>query len=58
MAQQKPWQPKVDGQPELNPFVNSTSETRLDNDEIKDAEEDSAPLQGTRDLSDEDSLES
>jgi hypothetical protein len=57
MAQRKPWRPRVDNQTELNPFVNSTSGERLDNDEINDPEEDSAPLQGTHDLSDDDSLD-
>ncbi|HEX4377437.1 MAG TPA: hypothetical protein VHZ99_09840 [Steroidobacteraceae bacterium] len=57
MAERKPWQPKGDNQKELNPFVNAHSEDRLDNDEINDPAVDSAPLQGSRDLSDEDSLE-
>jgi hypothetical protein len=57
MTDRKPWRPKGDEQPELNPFVNSHSGDRLDNDEINDPEVDSAPLQGSHDLSDEDSLE-
>ena len=56
MAQRKPWRPRVDNQTELNPFVNSTSAER-DDDEINDPAEDSAPLQGTHDLSDDDSLD-
>jgi hypothetical protein len=57
MTERKPWQPKMDQQQELNSFVNATTGTTHENDEINDAEEDSAPLQGSKDLSDADSLQ-
>jgi hypothetical protein len=56
MSSRKPWQPRVDTDTELNPFHNGASD-RDDPLEIQDAEEDSAPLQGSKDLSDDDSLE-
>ena len=59
MATRKPWQPSVDSsQKELNPFANPVSDREgvLDTPDIQDAEEDSAPLQGSKDLSDDDSL--
>jgi hypothetical protein len=60
VADRKPWQPRVDStEKELNPFANPVSDRGgvLDTPDLEDAEEDSAPLQGTRDVSDEDSLE-
>jgi hypothetical protein len=58
MAPRKPWQPKVEVESELNPFVNRTAERDglLDTPEVSDPEEDSSPLEGSKDLSDEDSL--
>jgi hypothetical protein len=55
----KPWQPRIDSERELNPFENGTSErdALLDTPQIDEPEEDSSPLQGTKDLSDEDSLD-
>jgi hypothetical protein len=59
MTPRKPWQPRIDSDPELNPFSNDApgSNGLTESPEIEDPEEDSAPLQGSRDLSDEDSLE-
>jgi hypothetical protein len=59
MSPRKPWQPRVDPDTELNPFHNGASDADnpLDNPQIQDPEEDSAPLQGSKDLSDDDSLE-
>jgi hypothetical protein len=59
MSQRKPWQPKIDAERELNPFANDASErdASLDTPRIDEPDVDSAPLQGTKDLSDEDSLE-
>jgi hypothetical protein len=59
MAPRKPWRPTVDSsQKELNPFANPVSDREgvLDTPDLVDAAEDSAPLQGSKDLSDEDSL--
>jgi len=58
MTTRKPWQPRVDTETELNPFTNHTSEREglVNAPEISDPEEDSAPLEGSKDLSDEDSL--
>jgi hypothetical protein len=58
MSQPKPWQPRIDPQSELNPFSNGASDrdALLETPQIEDAEEDSAPLEGSHDLSDEDSL--
>jgi hypothetical protein len=60
MAPRKPWEPKVDSSEKvLNPFANPVSDRDgvLDTPDIQDAAVDSAPLQGSKDLSDEDSLE-
>jgi hypothetical protein len=64
MAANEPWRPTVDTQTELNPFANSdgaSSDGRkdsiLDSPQIRDASIDTAPLQGSKDLSDEDSLD-
>ena len=59
MTTRKPWQPKVDSEPELNPFANHTAKRDglLNTPEVSDPEEDSSPLQGSKDLSDDDSLE-
>jgi hypothetical protein len=55
MSSRKPWQPRVDTDSELNPFHNGASDAGnpLQNPQIQDAEEDSAPLQGSKDLSDD-----
>jgi hypothetical protein len=59
MSPRKPWQPRVESEPEFNPFENDTSErgALLDTPQINDPDEDSAPLEGSKDLSDEDSLD-
>lgn len=52
------WRPEVETEPELNPFASHTGDQSLIRPpKMRNAEEDTAPLQGTRDLSDEDSLQ-
>jgi len=59
MSGRKPWTPTIDHQPEFNPFGTVIDENNALSKppELRDAAEDTAPLQGTRDLSDADSLE-
>jgi hypothetical protein len=59
MTSRKPWQPKIESDPPLNPFAHDApgSDGLNGSPQIEDPEEDSAPLQGGRDLPDEDSLE-
>jgi hypothetical protein len=59
MTEHKPWQPHVDQEAEFNPFANAKAgkDTLINTPAIQDATEDTSPLQGTKDLSDEDSLE-
>jgi len=56
MSDPKPWQPSLDTEPELNPFANRTQGEALFKKKLRDPEEDTAPLQGSRDISDDDSL--
>jgi hypothetical protein len=56
MSSQKPWEPKVDSPDYFNAEPSVVDKKALDST-IQDAEEDTGPLEGTRDLSDEDSLE-
>jgi hypothetical protein len=53
------WRPRVDRAGVLHGFQNETPEADsiLESPEVRDPEEDTAPLQGTKDRSDEDSLE-
>jgi hypothetical protein len=60
MNSRKPWQPKMDDtERTLNPSASPVSDREgiLDTPQIRDPAEDSAPLQGSKDLSDDDSLE-
>jgi hypothetical protein len=59
MSDPKTWRPQIDEDAEINPFTRGGVNKRalLDSAQLQDAEEDSAPLQGTKDLSDDDSLE-
>jgi hypothetical protein len=59
MANREGWRPRVDNQPDFNPFQSpdSTSRSPLDTPKLRDAAEETTPLQGSKDLSDEDSLE-
>lgn len=53
------WRPRVDSERVLHGFQNETPEADsiLERPEVRDPEEDTAPLQGSKDRSDEDSLE-
>ena len=53
------WRPRVENQRELHGFEGKTPEADsiLESPQIRDPEEDTAPLQGTNDRSDDDSLE-
>ncbi|MGA8707055.1 MAG: hypothetical protein WB646_08725 [Steroidobacteraceae bacterium] len=59
MSIREPWRPKIDNQPEFNPFgtVIDDHNALSDPPKLRDAEQDTAPLQGSKDLSDADSLE-
>ena len=56
MSSQKPWEPKIDSPDYFNAEPNVVDK-KTRNATIQDPEEDTAPLEGTRDRSDEDSLE-
>jgi hypothetical protein len=56
MADRKPWQPSLDTEEEANPFANRTQGDGSFKNTVRDTQEDTAPLQGTKDMSDEDSL--
>jgi hypothetical protein len=56
MAERKPWQPSLDTEPDANPFANRTQGEGLFVKKVQDPQEDSAPLQGSKDISDDDSL--
>ena len=56
MADRKPWEPSLDTPEDANPFANRTQGEGKFTKKVRDAEEDSSPLQGSKDLSDEDSL--
>lgn len=53
------WQPRIDRAGVLHGFQNETPEADsiLETPQVRDPEEDTAPLQGSRDRSDEDSME-
>ena len=53
------WRPRVESERELHGFEGKTPEADsiLESPQIRDPEEDTAPLQGTNDRSDDDSLE-
>ena len=56
MADRKPWEPSLDTPEDGNPFANRTQGEGKFTKKVRDPEEDSSPLQGSMDLSDEDSL--
>jgi hypothetical protein len=56
MCPQKPWSPKIDGQPLFNPFAPPDGD-RSTPPKLREPQEDTAPLQGTKDVSDADSLQ-
>jgi len=53
------WRPRVDSERVLHGFQNETPEADsiLESPEVRDPEEDTAPLQGSKDRSDKDSME-
>lgn len=58
MTSREPWQPHMDQQSEFNPFDTTPKEGAPNSAlRLRKAQEDTAPLQGTKDLSDSDSLE-
>jgi hypothetical protein len=56
MSERKPWQPRLDTEPEVNPFANRTQGEGTFNNKVRDPNEDTVPLQGSQDISDDDSL--
>ena len=56
MSSHKPWSPDIDGQELLHPF-GSPEGDKSRAVKLRDPEQDTAPLQGTKDISDADSLE-
>jgi hypothetical protein len=57
MSSHKPWSPDIDGQPLLHPFASPDGDKSRSALKLDDPEQDTAPLQGTKDISDADSLE-
>jgi hypothetical protein len=59
MSAHEPWRPKIDREPEFNPFgtVIDDNNSLSNPPKLRNPEEDTTPLQGTKDLSDADSLE-
>jgi hypothetical protein len=57
MSSQKPWTPHIEGQPLLHPFASPEGDKSRPSLELRDPQEDTAPLQGTQDISDADSLQ-
>jgi hypothetical protein len=56
MSDRKPWQPSLDAPEDANPFANRTQGEGKFTKKVRDPEEDTSPLQGSKDISDEDSL--
>ena len=54
---QKPWSPDMEGQPLLHPFGAPEGDKSRGTLKLRDPEQDTAPLQGTKDISDADALE-
>jgi hypothetical protein len=57
MSSHKPWTPDIEGQPLLHPFTSPEGDKRRGSLELRDPEQDTGPLQGTKDISDADSLQ-
>ncbi len=57
MSKRKPWSPRIDSQPVFNPFTPADGDRSKDVPKLREPNEDTAPLQGTTDFSDADSLE-
>lgn len=56
MSERKLWQPTLDTEPEANAFANRTQGEGSFVNKVRDPNEDTAPLQGSKDISDGDSL--
>jgi hypothetical protein len=57
MSSDKPWSPNIEGAPLLHPFTSPDGDKSRNTLKLRDPEQDTSPLQGTKDLSDPDSLE-
>lgn len=59
MSTRKPWEPKIKRESEFNPFasVDGDKGPFAQTPQLRNPEEDTSPLQGSKDLSDADSLE-
>jgi hypothetical protein len=57
MSSHKPWSPDIDGSTPLHPFAPAEGGQNRSTLRLRDPEQDTAPLQGTKDLSDTDSLQ-
>jgi hypothetical protein len=59
MSSRKPWEPTIERNPEFNPFakVDARKGPYTEKRELQRFEDDTAPLQGSKDVSDEDSLQ-
>jgi hypothetical protein len=57
MSAKKSWRPRIDGRPFFNAEPNVLDRPDPAAMEVRDPEEDTAPLEGTHDVSDADSLE-
>jgi hypothetical protein len=53
----KPWSPDIDSPTPLHPFAPPEGERARGTLRLRDPEQDTAPLQGTGDISDADSME-
>lgn len=56
MSTNKPWTPDIDGEPLLHTFGAPEGGKSPGTLKLRDPEQDTAPLQGTKDISDADSL--
>jgi hypothetical protein len=56
MSDRKPWEPSLDTPEDTNPFANRTQGEGKFTKTVRDPEEDTSPLEGSKDISDEDSL--
>jgi hypothetical protein len=57
MSDRKPWEPSLETPEDANPFANRTQGEGRFTKKVRDPEEDTSPLQGSKDISDDDSLE-
>lgn len=57
MTSHKPWSPDIDAEPLLHPFTAPEGDQSRSATKLRDPEQDTAPLQGTKDISDADSLQ-